>query len=406
MRYVVVIGASILIMLCSGAVYAWSIFVTPLQSGYGFSNTQTQLVYGLIIGIFTIAMLFVNKILRKYGPRVSGIIGAVFFFAGYMVASLSNGNLWLLILGMSLLSGIGMAFGYVTVLNTLVKWFPRNKGLATGVAVSGFGGGAILLSQIGRPLLASGWQVMDIFRTVGIIYGVLFVAGSLVLSNPSWYRPNAEEARVEVGKILKDRRFWVIFYVFFAGTFAGLLFNGNLKPIGQSYGVSAGAAVLAISLFSIGNAAGRILWGQIHDMIGGRKSVVISLSLLSICMMLLLVISNNDITFMALSLLLGLNFASNMVNYAADCCDIWGVARLDIVYPAVSIAYGIAGICGPAVGGMIRDISGTYYAAIVVGAIVCSTGIAVYALFSPKEHKETESTKVKPAVLASTKDAG
>ena len=95
-RYVTVISASILIMLCAGAVYAWSIFVAPLKTEFGFSTVQTQVVYGLIIGVFTIAMLFVNKVLRKYGPRVSAAIGAVLFFAGYMIASFSHGNLWMI----------------------------------------------------------------------------------------------------------------------------------------------------------------------------------------------------------------------------------------------------------------------------------------------------------------------
>jgi MFS transporter, OFA family, oxalate/formate antiporter len=403
-RYAVIVSASILIMLCAGAVYSWSIFVAPLQSEFGFNTTQTQVVFGLIIAVFTLGMLFVNKILRKHGPRFTAITGAVLFFTGYMIASFSEGNLWLLILGMSVFSGVGMAFGYVTVLNNLVKWFPGHQGLATGMAVSGFGAGAILLSQLARPLLAGGWHVLDIFRMVGLIYGVLFLAGSLFLSAPAWYKVNPVESRVEIGKLLKDRRFWVLFYVFFAGTFAGLLFMGNLKPIGQSYGVSSGAAVLAIGLFSVGNAAGRIFWGQIHDMIGGRKSIVTALTLVSISMMLLLVFSGNDVSFAIMAFLLGLSFGSNFVTYAADCCQIWGVARLDIIYPAVSLAYGIAGIIGPIVGGMIRDLSGTYTAAIVVGAVVCLTGVAVYALFSPQAL--TASIKVKgetPAMVSSEK---
>jgi OFA family oxalate/formate antiporter-like MFS transporter len=383
-RYAVIIVASILVMLCSGAVYAWSIFVAPLQEEFGFSTAQTQMVYGLIIGIFTIAMLFVNKILRRFGPRVSALTGGVLFFAGYMAASASNGNLWMLIAGMSILSGTGMAFGYVTVLNNLVKWFPENKGLATGLAVSGFGGGAILLSQIARPLLAGGWEVLDIFRVVGIIYGVLFVAGALVLTVPPGYKPEPGAARVEAGKLLKDRQFWVLFYVFFAGTFAGLLFNGNLKPLGESYGVSAGAAVLGISLFSIGNAAGRILWGQVHDMIGGKKAVVASLGLLTIFMILLPVGSRSDLSFIMLTLFLGLSFGANFVTYAADVADRWGIARLDIIYPAVSVAYGIAGIAGPIAGGMIRDITGSYHSAIIAGALVCLTGIAAYAFLMPQ----------------------
>jgi MFS transporter, OFA family, oxalate/formate antiporter len=400
-RYIAVVTASILVMLCAGAVYAWSIFVAPLKNEFGFTTTQTQLVYGLIIGIFTIAMLFVNKILRRYGPRVSAAIGAVLFFGGYLMASFSHGNLWLIILGMSLLSGVGMAFGYVTVLNNLVKWFPHHKGLATGLAVSGFGGGAILLSQIARPLLAGGWEVMDIFRVVGIIYGILFLSGSLFLTAPAWYQPKPEEARVEVSKMLKDKRFWVLFYVFFAGTFAGLLFNGNLKPIGQSYGVSANAAIIAISLFSIGNAAGRILWGIVHDIIGGKKTVVISLSGLALCMVLLLVGSRNDLSFMIITLVLGLCFGSNFVAYAADVSDHWGVARLDIVYPAISIAYGIAGILGPIVGGAIKDISGSYYTAIIIGTVVCLTGVGAYALLMPRKVARPDEVISKEAIPVS-----
>jgi MFS transporter, OFA family, oxalate/formate antiporter len=405
-RYTVIIAASILIMLCAGAVYAWSIFVAPLQSEFGFTATQTQIIYGLIIFIFTVGMLFVNKILRKYGPRTSAVIGAVLFFAGYIVASFSRGNFFLLIAGMSLLSGIGMAFGYVTVLNNLVRWFPRHKGLATGLAVSGFGGGAILLSQIARPLLAGGWQVLDIFRIAGIIYGVIFLAGSLVLTVPPWFHPDPQESKVEVGKMLKDKRFWVLFYVFFAGTFAGLLFNGNLKPIGQFYGVSSAAAVQAISLFSIGNAAGRIIWGQIHDMIGGKGAVIISLSLLAVFMIILLVGSGNDIGFMILTFMLGLTFGSNFVTYAADCCQIWGVAKLDIIYPAVSIAYGIAGIIGPIAGGLIRDITGTYSIAIVAGVMICTTGIAVYAFLGPQKNLKPHPSAEEQPVLLSAKKAG
>ncbi len=406
-RYAAIISASILIMLCSGAVYAWSIFVAPLQSEFGFSTTQTQLVYGLIIALFTIGMLFVNKVLRRYGPRISAVIGALFFFSGYMVASFSNGNLVMLIAGMSLLSGIGMAFGYVTVLNNLVKWFPNNKGLATGLAVSGFGGGAILLSQIARPLIANGWHVMDIFRTVGIVYGVLFLAGALVLTVPSWYHPNPLESRVEYRKMLTDKRFWILFYVFFAGTFAGLLFNGNLNPIGQSTGVGPYAAVLAISLFSIGNAAGRILWGQVHDMIGGKMAVMLSLTLLTGFMLLLLFGSSNDIFFMLLTLFLGLSFGANFVTYAADVSDYWGIARLDIVYPAVSVAYGIAGILGPLAGGFIRDTTGTYYVAIILGAIICSSGIAVYGLMMPrKQRSASKETAGGHSVITSPRRSG
>lgn len=398
MRYAVIILASIVIMLCAGAVYAWSIFVAPLKAEFGYSTTQTQIVFGLIIAVFTLSMLFVNKVLRRYGPRITAITGVVLFSLGYLVASFSQGNLLWLIVGMSVLSGTGMAFGYVTVLNNLVKWFPHHRGLATGLAVSGFGGGAILLSQIARPLLSLNWAVLDIFRLVGLIYGVLFLAGSLFLTSPAWSRTPSPEARMEMVGLLRDRRFWILFYVFFAGSFAGMLFSGNLKPIGQSYGVSEEAAVLAISLFSIGNAAGRIIWGQIHDMAGGKRTVLTALSLLAVFTLLLMVGSGSDFRFMLLTLLVGLTFGSNFVTYAADCCRIWGAARLDIIYPAVSIAYGLAGILGPFAGGVIRDSTGAYYWALIVSVLVCSSGITVYALLKSQTQVRSPTARVKKAV--------
>jgi OFA family oxalate/formate antiporter-like MFS transporter len=123
-------------------------------------------------------------------------------------------------------------------------------------------------------------------------------------------------------------------------------------------------------------------------------------------MMLLPVFSGNDVSFAIMAFLLGLNFGSNFVTYAADCCQIWGAARLDIVYPAVSLAYGIAGILGPMVGGMIRDLTGTYYAAIVAGALVCLTGAAVYALFSPRAYRQTAEIKVKTPGMVYPEKAG
>jgi MFS transporter, OFA family, oxalate/formate antiporter len=405
-RRITIVVASILIMICCGAVYAWSIFVAPLEADFGYSTTDTQIVFGLIIGVFTIVMLFVNKVMRRYGPRVTGVIGAVLFSGGYIVASISNGNLPVLILGMSVISGAGMAFGYVTVLNNLVRWFPNNKGLASGLAVSGFGAGAILLSQIARPLLSNGWAALDIFRTVGIIYGIIFGLSSLFLSVPPSYQPKPEEAKVDIGKMLEDSRFWILFYVFFAGTFSGLLFSGNLKPMGQNYGIGEGAAVLAVSLFAIGNAVGRIIWGQVHDMLGGRKTVISGLSIIAILMLLLLAGSKNDISFSIIALLLGFTFGGNMVFFAADYCNIWGIAKLDIIYPAVSIAYGISGIMGPIVGGMIKDSTGTYYLAIVIGGIVCLSGIGVYSTLKWSQKgliKETAKTSI--ADLGASKSA-
>ena len=386
-RVFVNVIASILIMCCAGSVYAWSIFVAPLKTAYGLSTTQTQLIFGCIIAVFSITMLFVGRIERKLGPRITASIGAVLFSAGYLLASFSGGNVILILLGIGVLSWAGMGFGYVTVLTTLVKWFPHRKGLATGIAVAGFGSGAILLSQIVQPILNGGIAITDIFRSIGIIYGVIFLVSALLISAPHAESKATTEKPISIRVLAKDRRFWVLFYTFFAGSFAGLMLIGNLKPLGLTFGISSQAAVLAIVLLSVGNAAGRILWGQIYDKIGGRRSVGIALALVTVFMLILLAGISNDIAFLAFCLVLGLCYGANFVLYASDVSNIYGIPQLGIVYPIVSVAYGVSGILGPLAGGFLFDITQNYSIPIILSAAICLSGLVVYVLFMNKKSR-------------------
>jgi OFA family oxalate/formate antiporter-like MFS transporter len=383
-RQVINVLASVLIMCCSGSVYAWSIFVAPLRSSFGLSSAQTQLIFGCIIASFSITMLGVGRIERRLGPRFTAIIGAGLFSAGYLLASFSGGNVILILLGIGGLSGAGMGFGYVTVLTTLVKWFPERKGLATGIAVAGFGSGAILLSRIVQPILDGGWPINDIFRSIGIIYGIIFAFSALFISAPVADKIAAVEKPVSIKVLAGDRRFWVLCYTFFAGSFAGLMFIGNLKPIGLSQGISDTAAVLAIVLVAVGNAAGRILWGQIYDKIGGKRSVGIALALLSVFTLALLSGTTSDIVFLSLCLLIGLCYGANFVLYASDVSSIYGIYQLGIIYPVVSLAYGISGIVGPLTGGMLFDITSNYCLPVILAAGICATGLAAYVFFMGK----------------------
>jgi OFA family oxalate/formate antiporter-like MFS transporter len=383
-RIAINVTASVLIMCCAGSVYAWSIFVAPLQTAYGLTTAETQLIFGFIIASFSITMLFIGRIERRLGPKITAAIGAVLFSAGYLVASYSGGNVVFILLGIGILSGAGMGFGYVTVLTTLVKWFPGHKGLATGIAVAGFGSGAILLSQIAQPILNNGTSVTGVFRAIAIIYGVIFLLSALVISAPRLDKTVRVEKPIAFRVLARDRRFWVLCYTFFAGSFAGLMFIGNLKPMGLSYGISEGSAVLAIVILSAGNAAGRIIWGQIYDKIGGRRAVGIALALVVVFALAMLAKISNDFTFLLLCLIIGLCYGANFVLYASDVSSIYGVQQLGIVYPIVSIAYGVSGIAGPFAGGFLYDATHQYYLAIILSAVICLSGLAAYTLFMHK----------------------
>jgi OFA family oxalate/formate antiporter-like MFS transporter len=378
--------SSFIIMCCAGSVYAWSIFVAPLQTEFGLSTAYTQLIFGLIIGTFSITMLFVGRIERKLGPKTTASIGALLFSAGYLAASFSGGNIVLILLSISILSGAGMGFGYVTVLTTLVKWFPGHHGLATGIAVAGFGSGAILLSQIIQPLINDGMTTTTAFRAIGIIYGLIFLISALLLTAPYPTIKSSTEKPISIAVLAKDRRFWVLFYTFFAGSFAGLMLIGNLKPLGMTYGINSQEAGSAIALLSLGNAFGRILWGQIYDKIGGRRSVAIALSMVTIFMLILLTNISNSTAFLFFSLILGLSYGANFVLYASDVSKFYGVLQLGIVYPIVSLAYGISGILGPLAGGFLFDITRHYSIPIVLSAVICFSGLLVYITFMKKRH--------------------
>jgi len=383
-HYIINVLASVIIMCCSGSVYAWSIFVSPLQGEFGLTTAHTQLIFGLIIASFVITMLFVGRLERRLGPKVTASIGAVLFSAGYLLASFSGGSIILILLGISILSGAGMGFGYITVLTTLVKWFPDHKGLATGIAVAGFGSGAILLSLIVQPVLEGGEVILNVFRMIGIIYGVLFLVSALAISAPTANGEEIAEKPLSITAISRDKRFRVLFYTYFAGSFAGLMLTGNLKPIGLSYGISEESAVTGIVLLSAGNAAGRLLWGQIYDKIGGKRSVSLALILLAVFTLLLLTSIPNSITFPALMLVIGLCYGANYVLYAADIANIYGIYQLGIVYPRVSLAYGISGIVGPVAGGLIFDATSQYSIPIILSVAICLTGLIAYVLFMDK----------------------
>lgn len=232
MKKMIILISSILIMICLGGVYAWSIFVQPLKTEHGLTTAQTQLIFGFTIAAFTIAMIFSGRMEKKRGPRLTASIGAILFSLGYLLASFSGGRIILLLVGISILSGAGIGFGYICALATPIKWFPHYKGLITGLSVAGFGGGAIILSSLVKTFLESGIPVLGIFRIVGIGYGIVIFLSALLFSVPGEEKGKAAETSLDIRVLLRDIKLWALFSGLFAGTFAGLLIIGNLKPIG------------------------------------------------------------------------------------------------------------------------------------------------------------------------------
>jgi OFA family oxalate/formate antiporter-like MFS transporter len=379
-KYLVLL-ASIVIQTCLGGIYAWSVFAPALHGDYGLSMGATQLVFGICLASFTLAMIFAGRWQERRGPRLVAAVGGALFAAGYVVASFSGGRLWLLLLGIGVVAGAGIGFGYVCPLATCIKWFPRQKGFVTGLAVAGFGGGAVLLSALASALFGRGVDVFVIFRYVGLAYGAAIIVAALGLSVPAAARGGAQKAAgIPVGTLLRDGRFWLLFGGMFAGTFAGLLTIGNLKPIGLTGGVAAALATIAISTLAVGNACGRVLWGVIADKIENR-ALPLSLAFLALAVLALIPLSGFGWPFVGTAFAVGFGFGACFVLYATAVAHVFGPAEVGRSYPLVFLSYGLSGTLGPPFGGLLFDLTGGYTAALVVAAALAAAGALAFLLF-------------------------
>ncbi len=387
MKKYLTLAASIVIMLSIGGVYAWSIFVPPLTANYNLTTVQTQIVFGFTIAVFSIAMIFAGKTEKKYGAKISTFIGMILFVAGYLIASMSAGNIFLLIAGIGVLSGTGIAFCYISALISPVKWFPDKKGLITGVAAAGFGGGAIILSNIVELLLIKKVDVLEIFFDIGLVYGAIILISLFFLSSPKIKESSEKVSGKSILILMKDRTLLGLFFGMFAGTFAGLLVVGNLKPMGLSSGVSENMATLGISLFALGNMFGRVFWGYVSDRLKGKTAIIISLALLTISTLALSIVTWHGILFLLVSLAIGIGFGANFVLYAKEVSHIYGINNLGLIYPYIFLAYGLAGLTGPTTGGELFDLTQAYTLSIIVSAVICAAGIVAYSSLVKKTEK-------------------
>ena len=395
LKRLLVLPAAVAIQVCLGGVYAWSAFTPALRAEYALTNGQTQCLFGLAIAVFTVAMLFAGRWVGRHGARRLALGSALLFLAGQGLASVSGGRFPLLLLGSGLLVGASIGFGYVAALTTATAWFPRRKGLVIGVTVAAFGAGAMVLSTLAARLLHAGVAVLDIFRIIGVAYGsVIGLSGILLFPAP--------KAADSGGGTFATHGFWrnahcrILFLGMFCGTFAGLLVIGNLAPMGLEGGLALRTGSAAITFFAAGNMVGRMVWGWLFDRYG-QRTIPISMAFLSVAMMALYAVRHTPGGFLSVALLTGFGFGASFVLYAAHVTARHGADGLAMLYPKIFLAYGVAGLTGPPVGGFIHDVTGRYGPAI---------GIAVLLLLIGAWQTRTLRTAAGAAIPSASTPAG
>jgi OFA family oxalate/formate antiporter-like MFS transporter len=349
------------------------------------------------------------------------LTGGLVLGAGYLVAGFSGTSFWGILLGVGLLGGAGIGLAYVCPIAALVKWFPDKKGLITGLAVAGFGFGALIWIKLTEGfrfgpvdltpgwtgLYGMGWTVNDVFLLYGVLFAILVSLGSLAMINPpegfrpaGWTPPTGQAADLAGGvdftelEMVRTPQFWGLFFIFLVGATSGLMVIGIIRLFGgeslMARGMSDADALLvtgtAMGLFyALANGLGRILWGRISDAFGRQRSIALMSALQGVTMIAFFYGAGSEIGLYVGATVIGFNFGGNFALFPAATADYFGNRNVGTNYPLVFLSYGVGGIVGPILGGIAGDNQAWVWGFLPAG-IACIVA-AVVALGLVPPHK-------------------
>ena len=353
--------------MCLGATYSWSVFVLPLKESTGLLQGPVQLPFTLFYFAFPATMILAGQMLPRLGPRICAVVGGILFGCGWTLAGWGHCHFIFTIIGIGLLAGVGVGFAYIVPIATCIRWFPENKGLVTGIAVAGFGGGAALVSQASAWLMSAHLaSPFETFRILGMVFMVLVVGAGLCMQHPS-YEQHTQVRRFSLRSIVSRRGFPALYLAMASGLAAGFAVNANLKELFISENLTAG--VSAVSLFALANAAGRIIWGWLFDRLQGRAVVSVNLLCQGIILLLTPWILVSAKGLLLFAVLTGFNYGGVLVVYASKVAHAWGSAAVGQVY-GVLFSANIPAALAPIVAGILYDFSGSFIPALYAIALL------------------------------------
>lgn len=377
----VVLLSGIVIMFCIGGVYAWSAFAYELVKAGYLSVTASQVIFSSISGGIPIYMILAGKLERRLRSlrRFVFIVGLM-FGGSYVLAGLSSGSFWKIWFSLGLLSSLGIGLLYALGVGIPMRWFPpERKGLVTGLSVGSFGLGSMVLPFIITHLRGLGYSIHQIFMVVGGAYMLLISISSLFFDKPGGLEDDPVcNFSFWKGKVFSQWRFWKLWLGLFCGVFGGVMVIGNLKNIGLTLINDELLVNASISLFAISNCLGRIAWGWIGDKIGSPRAIVLGLLCGAFALFGIYSLTLNATMYASLVLLLGFSYGANFVLFARETAEHYGINNVTLIYPYVFLGNAVAALCGPITGGILYDIYGDYFKAILLAILTSIIGISLF----------------------------
>jgi OFA family oxalate/formate antiporter-like MFS transporter len=395
--------AGVFLQVALGAVYAWSVFRVPLAKQFGWSISEVTLTFTISIFVLGISAFFGGLWLNRKGPRIVAITGGFLYGMGVFLASFSDHKLWWLYLTYGVIGGIGLGFAYIVPVAVLVKWFPDRRGLITGIAVGGFGAGALVTAPIATRLIQS-VGVLQTFAYLGIAFLIVTVVAGYLMQNPpeGWrpegWKPTASEVSQRaghdytLGEALRTWQWWALWLLLFLNTSAGISVISQESPLFQELArVTAVAAASMVGIASIGNAFGRVFWAWASDSITRRATFVVMFLTQAVLFWILPSISSASVlTFVTFVILMC--YGGGFGTMPAFVADYFGSKNVGPIYGLMLTAWGFASAFGPLLIAYMRQSSGTYRGALHVIALVMAVSVVLPLIVSPPRRIEEVGT--------------
>ncbi|MCH1866408.1 OFA family MFS transporter [Nocardioides sp. CFH 31398] len=412
--------AALAVHLSIGQVYATSVYRSTLQEEFAASETAIGFIFSIAIVMLGLSSFAMGTWVDRNGPRAAMALSMVFWVSGFLVGALgiASAQLWLVYLGYGVLGGIGLGIGYISPVSTLIKWFPDRPGLATGMAIMGFGGGALVASPLSGRLLslydgdfdpssadsvASSGALVSLFLTLAVVYAIFMSFGAFIVRVPAddW-KPagfDPEQARksdmistasVTASNALKTPQFWLLWVVLFCNVTAGIGILEQASGLIQDAfsSVTPAAAAGFVGLLSIANMAGRFVWSTTSDKIGRKPTYMLYLGGGAILYALFATVGSSSIVvFLLLAVLMLSFYGGGFATIPAYLRDLFGTLQVGAIHGRLLTAWSAAGVAGPLILNGILDLTGAVTIALFVMVGLLAVGFLANLMVKPVDSK-------------------
>ncbi len=372
----------LLMNLALGTLYAWSVFVAPLEKEFGWKRTDTSTVFTIAVVVFALSFIVAGRLQDKLGPFWISLTGAILVSLGFFLCSYTN-SLTYLFICFGVIGGLGNGFGYATPIPVMAKWFPDKRGLAVGLAVGGYGAGSAIFGPLAASYLipSLGWRTT--FQVLGVIFFVMTIIGAFLLKNPpagykpaGWTPAATSKAAATTydftpGEMLRTPTFYFMWVAYAFGCAAGLMVISQLVPFAKSVGIpSITLASLGLVVGAVGNASGRILSGWMSDHLGRMNVLRLMIGISMVAMPILYSVGGNVAALFVMLFIVYWCYGTQLSVNAATSADFWGTKNVGINYGLLFTAWGVAGLLGGRIGGKLYDKYHNYQMAFYTAAVL------------------------------------